>query len=148
MFDKFISDYIKKGTSAQETIQEKLGGAQEAGQGIEGVRKKYGVKFKDGGKIEAKRVYLTDPAKPYKILQDGKPIYAFKTKNERDIIFEDLKNSGERQINFKDDVDVNDPSNFVWSIVIDTNGMNKTPSKGYRYGGLVQAKREFFAPLI
>ena len=65
-----------------------------------------------------------------------------------DIIFEDLKNSGERQINFKDDVDVNDPSNFVWSIVIDTNGMNKTPSKGYRYGGLVQAKREFFAPLI
>lgn len=49
MFDKFISDYIKKGTSAQETIQEKLGGAQEAGQGIEGVRKKYGVKFKDGG---------------------------------------------------------------------------------------------------
>ena len=101
-----------------------------------------------GGKIEAKRVYLTDPAKPYKILQDGKPVYAFKTKNERDIIFEDLKNSGERQINFKDDVDVNDPSNFVWSIVIDTNGMNKTPSKGYRYGGLVQAKREFFAPLI
>ena len=101
-----------------------------------------------GGKIEAKRVYLTDPAKPYKILQDGKPVYAFKTKNERDIIFEDLKNSGERQINFKDDVDVNDSSNFVWSIVIDTNGMNKTPSKGYRYGGLVQAKREFFAPLI
>lgn len=100
-----------------------------------------------GGKIEAKRVYLTDPAKPYKILKEGKPAYAFKTKNERDIIFEDLKRN-ESQLNIMDDVDVNDPSNFVWSIVIDTNGMNKTPSKGYRYGGLVQAKREFFAPLI
>lgn len=49
MFDKFITDYIKKGTVAQEAIQEKLGQTQEAGQGIEGVRKKYGVKFKEGG---------------------------------------------------------------------------------------------------
>ena len=49
MFDKYISEFINKGTSAQATVQEKLGVTQEAGQGIEGVRKKYGVKFKDGG---------------------------------------------------------------------------------------------------
>lgn len=49
MFDKFITDYIKKGTDAQLSIKEKLGSTEEAGQGIEGVRKKYGVNFKEGG---------------------------------------------------------------------------------------------------
>jgi hypothetical protein len=49
MFDKFITDYIKKGTDAQLSIKEKLGSTEEAGQGIEGVRKKYGVSFKEGG---------------------------------------------------------------------------------------------------
>ena len=45
-------------------------------------------------------------------------------------------------------VDDNDPINYVESIVIDTQGMKKTPSKGYKLGGLVEVKREFFAPLI
>lgn len=49
MFDKFISEYINKGTNAQTQVQEKIGQTQEAGQGIEGVRKKYGVKFQSGG---------------------------------------------------------------------------------------------------
>jgi hypothetical protein len=51
----------------------------------------------------------------------------------------------ERGLNKQDIIDNNDPSNFVWSVVIDTQGMKKTPAKGYRYGGLVKAKREFFA---
>ena len=100
-----------------------------------------------GGKIDVKRVFLTDPAKPYKIAKGGKPAYAFRTKIERDEVLKDLRNQ-ESGVNAVDIIDNNDPSNFVWSIVIDTQGMKKTPSKGYRYGGLVQAKREFFAPLI
>ena len=47
-----------------------------------------------------------------------------------------------------DVIDENDPINYVESIVIDTQGMKKTPSKGYKLGGLVEVKREFFAPLI
>jgi hypothetical protein len=100
-----------------------------------------------GGKIEVKRVFLTDPVKPYKITSEGKPAYAFKSKLERDEMFSQLE-PYERGLNKQDIIDNNDPSNFVWSIVIDTQGMKKTPGKGYRYGGLVQAKREFFAPLF
>ena len=100
-----------------------------------------------GGKIEVKRVFLTDPAKPYKITSEGKPSYAFKSKIERDEMFSQLE-PHERGLNKQDIIDNNDPSNFVWSVVIDTQGMKKTPGKGYRYGGLVQAKREFFAPLF
>jgi hypothetical protein len=77
----------------------------------------------------------------------GKPAYAFKSKLERDEMFSQLE-PYERGLNKQDIIDNNDPSNFVWSIVIDTQGMKKTPGKGYRYGGLVQAKREFFAPLF
>jgi hypothetical protein len=100
-----------------------------------------------GGNIVSKKVYLTDPTKPYKILERGKPSYAFKTKLERDTTLKQLltRESGLKEM---DIFDSNDPSNFVWSVVIDTQGMKKTPSKGYRYGGLVQAKREFFAPLF
>jgi hypothetical protein len=49
MFDKFITDYIDKGTVAQTAVKEQLGQVGQAGEGIEGVRKKYGVKFKEGG---------------------------------------------------------------------------------------------------
>jgi hypothetical protein len=49
MFDKFITDYIKKGTSAEATIQDKLNQAQETSQGLEGQKKKYGVGLKSGG---------------------------------------------------------------------------------------------------
>lgn len=100
-----------------------------------------------GGQIVAKKVYLTDPTKPYKIVRGGKPAYAFKTKNERDTVLTELRDK-ESGVNSYDVLSDDDPSNFVYSVVIDTQGMNKTPSKGYRYGGLVQAKREFFAPLI
>ena len=49
MFDKFITDYIDKGTVSQTAVKEQLGQVGQAGEGIEGVRKKYGVKFKEGG---------------------------------------------------------------------------------------------------
>jgi hypothetical protein len=51
MFDKFITDYINKGTVAQTAVKEQLGQVSQAGEGIEGVRKKYGVKFKEGGVV-------------------------------------------------------------------------------------------------
>jgi hypothetical protein len=46
MFDKFITDYIKKGTSAEATIQDQLSQAQETGQGLEGQKKKIWCEFK------------------------------------------------------------------------------------------------------
>jgi hypothetical protein len=49
MFDKFIADYIKKGTSAEATIKDQLSQVQETGLGLEGQKKKYGVKLKSGG---------------------------------------------------------------------------------------------------
>jgi hypothetical protein len=49
MFDKFITDYIKKGTSAEATIKDQLSQVQETSQGLEGQKKKYGVGLKSGG---------------------------------------------------------------------------------------------------
>ena len=63
MFDKFITDYIKKGTSAEATIQDQLSQAQETGQGLEGQKKKYGVSLKSGGIVskgqKSARIKLT-----------------------------------------------------------------------------------------
>ena len=49
MFDRFIADYIKKGTSAEATISEKLDEAKDVAGGLEGQQKKYGIRFKLGG---------------------------------------------------------------------------------------------------
>jgi hypothetical protein len=101
-----------------------------------------------GGNLAVKKVFLTDPTKPYKILskrraeEKMRPVQAFKSKLYRDNFHK--KYGGEKY----DVVDENDPINYVESIVIDTQGMKKTPSKGYKLGGLVEVKREFFAPLI
>ena len=101
-----------------------------------------------GGNLAVKKVFLTDPTKPYKVLstrREGekmRPARAFKSKIYRDNY---SKKYGGKNY---DVVDENDPINYVESIVIDTQGMKKTPSKGYKLGGLVEVKREFFAPLI
>ena len=49
MFDKFITDYIKKGTNVDAQIKDQLGQAKEVGLGLEGQKKKYGVSLKSGG---------------------------------------------------------------------------------------------------
>ena len=101
-----------------------------------------------GGNLAVKKVFLTDPTKPYKIIskrraeEKMRPVQAFKSKLYRDNYHK--KYGGEKY----DVIDENDPINYVESIVIDTQGMKKTPSKGYKLGGLVEVKREFFAPLI
>lgn len=101
-----------------------------------------------GGNLVVKKVFLTDPKKPYKVLstrREGekmRPERAFKSKIYRDNY---SKRYGGKNY---DVVDENDPINYVESIVIDTQGMEKRPSKGYKLGGLVEVKREFFAPLI
>jgi len=101
-----------------------------------------------GGNLSVKKVFLTDPTKPYKVLSTGpsavgmRPARAFKSKLARDNY---SKKFGGKDY---DVIDENDPINYVESIVIDTQGMKKTPSKGYKLGGLVEVKREFFAPLI
>jgi hypothetical protein len=101
-----------------------------------------------GGNLSVKKVYLTDPTKPYKVLStkregvEMRPVRAFKS--------EIYRNNYSRKYGGRnyDVVDNNDPINYVESIVIDTQGMKKTPSKGYKLGGLVEVKREFFVPLI
>ena len=101
-----------------------------------------------GGNLAVKKVFLTDPTKPYKVLSSSReggkmrPARAFKSKLYRDNY---SKKYGGKDY---DVIDENDPINYVESIVIDTQGMKKTPSKGYKLGGLVEVKREFFAPLI
>jgi hypothetical protein len=100
-----------------------------------------------GGNLSVKKVFLTDPTKPYKVLSSKRegelrPARAFKSKIYRDNY---SKKYGGKDY---DVVDENDPINYVESIVIDTQGMEKRPSKGYKLGGLVEVKREFFAPLI
>ncbi len=101
-----------------------------------------------GGNLAVKKVFLTDPTKPYKVLSSQRenmnmrPARAFNSKLYRDNYSK--KYGGQNY----DVIDENDPINYVESIVIDTQGMKKTPSKGYKLGGLVEVKREFFAPLI
>ncbi len=101
-----------------------------------------------GGNLSVKKVFITDPKKPYKILENSptgkRPKVAFRTKKERDTY--SVKYGGDGGNYNVESID--DPINYVESIVIDTQGMKKTPSKGYKLGGLVEVKREFFAPLI
>ena len=49
MFDKFITDYVKKGTNVDAQIKDQLGQAKEVGLGLEGQKEKYGLSLKSGG---------------------------------------------------------------------------------------------------
>lgn len=102
-----------------------------------------------GGKVEVKRIYHTDPNKPYKLIRTDTdsdvPAYAFKTKNERQVFIDNAR-SGRFEI--VDITDVNDPRNYVESVVLNLRNASKNKMKGYKRGGLVEVKREFFAPLF
>ena len=73
------------------------------------------------------------------------PALAFKTKAEREAFL-----GSTNEVNFKkvDIKDVNDPRNYIESVVIDIQGAKKGPMKAYKLGGLVEVKRELFAPLF
>ena len=101
-----------------------------------------------GGTFTSKRVYHTDPNKPYKILDSEKniPKYSFKKKYEMDEFFDNLNNSYNYE---KVKIEADDPRNFVESIVIDLQGSRKKAKmKAYKFGGLVEVDRSNFAPLF
>ena len=109
-----------------------------------------------GAKTTIKRVYHTDPNKPYKIIYKRRkdydettmpevPALAFKTKAERDAF---LRDKSEDYFELVDIKDYNDPRNYIESVVIDIQGAKKGPMKAYKLGGLVEVKRELFAPLF
>jgi len=104
-----------------------------------------------GAKSTVKRVYHTDPNKPYKLIYTGNnerstlPSLAFKTKAERDIFLESKDPDFYKIVDIKD---YNDPRNYIESVVIDIQGAKKGPMKAYKLGGLVEVKRELFAPLF
>ena len=94
-------------------------------------------------KVVVKKVMKSDITKPYKITDgDGKIVNAFKTKADRDEFLKTDIN------NFYRPLDLDDPSNYNVSVVLDLAGSKKGKMKAYKLGGLVQVKREYFAPLF
>ena len=100
-----------------------------------------------GATITTKKVYHTDPKKPYKIFDTEKniPKYAFSKKYEMDEFYDNLNSTSYLE---KVQFEADDPRNFVESIVIDLNGSSKGKMKGYKLGGLVEVDRSNFAPLF
>ena len=100
-----------------------------------------------GAKVITRKVYHSDPQKPYKIFNTEKniPMYAFKKKYEMDEFYDNIDYRSNLE---KVEMDGDDPRNFVESIVIDLNGSSKGKMKGYKLGGLVEVDRSNFAPLF
>ena len=120
---------------------EELGGMAVVPKAMQDVAKEIGATF------TTRKVYHTDPKKPYKIFDTEKnvPRYAFSKKYEMDEFYDNLsRTSSLEKIKFEAD----DPRNFVESIVIDLNGSSKGKMKGYKLGGLVEVDRSNFAPLF
>jgi len=101
-----------------------------------------------GATLTSKKVFHTDPKKPYKLYSEEKkiPQYAFKKKFEMEEFYENLDRKGGLEM-IKMETD--DPRNFVESIVIDLQGSRKKAKmKAYKFGGLVEVDRSNFAPLF
>src|SRR5210317_242541 len=100
-----------------------------------------------GAKVITRKVYHSDPQKPYKIFDTDKnvPIYAFKKKYEMEEFYDNIDYRSNLE---KVEMDGDDPRNFVQSIVIDLQGSSKGKMKGYKLGGLVEVDRSNFAPLF
>ena len=80
--------------------------------------------FNDPVPYVLKSVFITDPKKPYKILENSstgkRPKIAFITKKERDSYAAKYGgDGGNYEVN-----SIDDPINYVESIVIDTQGIN------------------------
>ena len=99
-----------------------------------------------GAKVVVKRVMKSDINKPYKIIDsDDKVVGSFSSKAERDSFL-----TGDRDQFYQalDITDIDDPRNYNTNVVLDLAGSNTGRMKAYKLGGLVEVKREHFAPLF
>jgi hypothetical protein len=97
-------------------------------------------------KVVVKRVMKSDINKPFKITDsDGKILGAFTSKAERDNFLKMDKNNFYETL---DITDIDDPRNYNTNVVLDLAGSNTGRMKAYKLGGLVEVKREHFAPLF
>ena len=88
----------------------------------------------------------SDINKPYKVLDsDNNVVGAFSSREERQSFLSADKN------NFytpQDITDIDDPRNYNTNVVLDLAGSSTGRMKAYKLGGLVEVKREYFAPLL
>ena len=97
-------------------------------------------------KVVVKKVMKSDINKPYKIVDsDNKIVGSFAAKAERDSYLTMDKNNFYKPL---DITDINDPRNYNTNVVLDLAGSNTGRMKAYKLGGLVEVKREYFAPLF
>jgi hypothetical protein len=98
-----------------------------------------------GAKVVVKKVMKSDINKPFKITDsDGKIVGSFTSKAERDN-FLNIDNVFYKPL---DITDIDDPRNYNTNVVLDLAGSNTGRMKAYKLGGLVEVKREYFAPLF
>ena len=99
-----------------------------------------------GAKVVVKKVMKSDINKPFKIQDsDGKIVGAFSSKAERDNFLKIDKNNFYEGV---DITDIDDPRNYNTNVVLDLAGSSTGRMKAYKLGGLVEVKREHFAPLF
>ena len=99
-----------------------------------------------GAKVVVKKVMKSDINKPFKVTDsDGKIVGSFTSKAERDSFMKMDKNNFYEEL---DITDINDPRNYNTNVVLDLAGSSTGRMKAYKLGGLVEVKREHFAPLF
>jgi len=99
-----------------------------------------------GAKVVVKKVMKSDINKPFKVVDsDGKIVGGFTSKAERDSFMKMDKNNFYEPL---DMTDINDPRNYNTNVVLDLAGSSTGRMKAYKLGGLVEVKREYFAPLL
>ena len=99
-----------------------------------------------GAKVVVKKVMKSDINKPFKITDsDGKIVGSFTSKAERDSFMKMDKNNFYEEL---DITDINDSRNYNTNMVLDLAGSSTGRMKAYKLGGLVEVKREHFAPLF
>jgi hypothetical protein len=99
-----------------------------------------------GAKVVVKKVMKSDVNKPFKVTDsDGKIVGSFTSKAERDNFLKIDKNDFYEPL---DITDINDPRNYNTNVVLDLAGSSTGRMKAYKLGGLVEVKREHFAPLF
>ena len=99
-----------------------------------------------GAKVVVKKVMKSDINKPFKVVDsDGKIVGGFTSKAERDSFMKMDKNNFYEPL---DITDINDPRNYNTNVVLDLAGSSTGRMKAYKLGGLVEVKREYFAPLF
>lgn len=99
-----------------------------------------------GAKVVVRKVMKSDVNKPFKVVDsDGKIVGSFTSKAERDNFMDMDTNNFYEELNI---TDINDPRNYNTNVVLDLAGSSTGRMKAYKLGGLVEVKREYFAPLF